>query len=796
MTTPPPSPVPPGEPREAEVAPAASPPAPPERVGRYRVVRVLGSGGMGQVYLAEDETLGREVAVKVMRPQSEEGPERFVLEARTVAALNHPNIVVLHDFGMFGERPYLVMERLEGESLDVWAETPRAVADKLAVLRDLCRALDYAHRRGVLHRDLKLSNVQVLPDGSAKLMDFGIAQSAAGGAGSRMTATGIVLGTPEFIAPELLAGGAYSPRSDLYAFGVVAYQLFADVQPFRADNLAACLQRVLHHRPLPLRSLVGEVPEAVARAIDACLEKDPLARPSGADRLLAVFAGAVGASGGVLAVAPGLAPGLGTGLGAGGSGETQPLSGPAAQQGTGTAAAAPLGVESANAMPIGAGAIEALPEPPAAGVAPADLTTRVGRTSSPLGPPGPAGPPADREALDALEREESVSAAVFRSRSRLFRLGGLAAVVLLCAGVAWVALRPRAVPQGAAGSGPAGELLAAAGEVGPGASGGAERAAGAAAAPAGGSAPPAEPGAERAAGERAAAAASSAVAAPPGSGEWADRAGGTTQSLPGLVAPQPAEARGQAPTPGQQPGSALHLPRGQAGEGGADSPRVGTTTIGAASPDGGSAAARPNPTASPQVPAVTIGAGGALGAPADETAAAASSGPPTHVATGPAAGVTGAAPSGGPSGRPQQPVTDPAAGSRDLRSESGGGAASGAGQAAAAAAAPAETPPPAVPAPQLEEMSPELVRRGSSATLVLRLAAPIDNPRVEVRRGRRPAQGIRVLGVETRPGSGRNPGELAVRLLVDEDAPLGACQVVVIAADGRVSNALSFEVEL
>ena len=251
-------------------------------IGKYRVLGELGRGAMGTVFLAEDPHIGRCVAIKVMRPQADEGSERFLQEARTVGSLSHPNIVLLHDFGFEGELPYLVMERVDGTVLDRWLAGPRREAERLRVLAGLCRAVVYAHGRGVLHRDLKPSNVIVRDDGEAKLLDFGIARAQ----DTRMTATGIVLGTPEYLAPELLAGTAFAPRSDVYALGLVAYEIFGGRNPFRAETLAACLRRVLEVEPEPLPPAGGASRE-LATEIMACIARDPALRPAGAERLLA-----------------------------------------------------------------------------------------------------------------------------------------------------------------------------------------------------------------------------------------------------------------------------------------------------------------------------------------------------------------------------------------------------------------------------------------------------------------------------------------------------------------------------
>ena len=260
--------------------------AAPAEIGKYRILRELGRGAMGAVYLAEDPFIARRVAIKVMRPQVEEGEERFLQEARTIGSLSHPNIVLLHDFGFAGELPYLVMEHVEGTILDRWLSEPHGAEARLRVLAGLCRAVTYAHSRGVLHRDLKPSNVLVRSDGEAKLLDFGIARVE----NTRMTATGVVLGTPEYLAPELLGSGKFSPRSDMYALGLVAYELFGGRNPFGADTVAACLRRVLEVEPAPLAAF-SSAPAGVATEVMRCLAKDPQVRPESPERLLAAIGG-------------------------------------------------------------------------------------------------------------------------------------------------------------------------------------------------------------------------------------------------------------------------------------------------------------------------------------------------------------------------------------------------------------------------------------------------------------------------------------------------------------------------
>lgn len=264
----------------------------PERIGKYTVLELLGRGGMGEVYLAEDPYIGRRVAIKIIKGADPAARERFLREARVIGGLAHPAIVSLLDFDFSGTEPFLVMEYLKGQGLDAWIKNPHSLREQLVVLEDLCHALTYAHENGVLHRDVKPSNVQILPTGHAKLMDFGIASAAA----QRLTATGSVMGTPEYMAPEILGDAAYSTRSDLYAAGVLFYEMFTGGNPFAAKTVAASLTNVLTLDPPNIRVARPEVPRRLAEALMACLHKNPDLRPDGFAALLAASREAAGGS--------------------------------------------------------------------------------------------------------------------------------------------------------------------------------------------------------------------------------------------------------------------------------------------------------------------------------------------------------------------------------------------------------------------------------------------------------------------------------------------------------------------
>jgi serine/threonine-protein kinase len=256
-----------------------------QAIGKYKILRLLGEGAMGAVYLAEDPDIGRQVAIKVMKMEAEEDHERFRQEARIVGGLSHPNIVVLHDFGFHEGKPYLVMQYLPGTSLEDWLRSPHALPNHLRVMEGLVSALDYAHGRGVLHRDLKPSNVQVTPEGDGRLMDFGIARVPE----AKLTATGTIMGTPAYMAPEILGDAQYSTRADHYSAALVLYEMLAGKNPFLGQTISSTLTNVLHVEPPDLPTLRPDVPRELCAAITAHLAKDPKARPPDLAGLLATL---------------------------------------------------------------------------------------------------------------------------------------------------------------------------------------------------------------------------------------------------------------------------------------------------------------------------------------------------------------------------------------------------------------------------------------------------------------------------------------------------------------------------
>ncbi len=253
--------------------------------GRYRTLKRLGSGGMATVLLAEDERLGREVAVKRMHSESpEEIAKRFRREAQLGASLNHPNIVSVFDIETDDENVLIVMEYVAGGTLkDALARGPLPRDDALKVLRGVATALDYAHEHDIVHRDIKPANILIDTDGRAKLADLGIATAAEV---TSITATGAVMGTAAYMAPERLDGDAGGPAVDIYGLAAVAYETLTG-QKARSGRSAVEVARAVMSEPPPdLREHVPDAPESAARVLQRGMARDPAQRPGTAGELI------------------------------------------------------------------------------------------------------------------------------------------------------------------------------------------------------------------------------------------------------------------------------------------------------------------------------------------------------------------------------------------------------------------------------------------------------------------------------------------------------------------------------
>ena len=263
-----------------------------KNIGPYIVRRELGRGGMGVVYLAEDTRLSRRVALKALPPDICHDPirrERLRLEARAAAALSHPGIATVYALEEIGDDLYLATEYVPGESLRAMlAGGPVPIARVVAIGAQLARALAAAHTAGVVHRDIKPENVVRTPNGAIKILDFGLARME-GAVSPKLTQSGLIVGTPAYMAPEQVLGQNVDFRTDLFAFGLLIYELAAGVNPFAADTVSATFARIVEVDP-PLLSKVQ--PQSLAeldRVVSICLQKDPANRYQSTEDLMADF---------------------------------------------------------------------------------------------------------------------------------------------------------------------------------------------------------------------------------------------------------------------------------------------------------------------------------------------------------------------------------------------------------------------------------------------------------------------------------------------------------------------------
>lgn len=247
---------------------------------RYIIEKLIGEGATATVYLAQDKRLGRPVAIKVLLPYVRDTARaRFVREARSAAALNHPYIMAIYDEAEEDDYHFLVVEYVEGKPLNEFVPAPADVVATLGI--QLCNALDYAHRMNIIHRDIKPANIKVTSEGIVKIMDFGLAMERNA---THITAHGSIIGTPAYLSPEQARGHKLDHRTDIYSLGVVLYEMLTGKLPFDSNDISALLLQKVTQDPLPPHDLVPDVPGTLSRAIMRALEKDPDARfQTGAD---------------------------------------------------------------------------------------------------------------------------------------------------------------------------------------------------------------------------------------------------------------------------------------------------------------------------------------------------------------------------------------------------------------------------------------------------------------------------------------------------------------------------------
>jgi serine/threonine protein kinase len=242
--------------------------------GKYKIVEEIGQGGMGIVYKAEDLKLKRFVALKFLPPHLMNLPElkeRFLIEAQAAAALNHPNICVIHEVGESEDRSFIAMEFVEGETLrDRLRKGPLKAEDALTIAVQIAAGLGEAHRKGIIHRDIKSANIMVTAKGQAKVMDFGLAKLRGG---SSLTKSQTTLGTVAYMSPEQAQGEEVDPRTDLWSLGVVLYEMLTGEVPFKGDRDVSIIYSIVHEEPKSLKPRKPPVPEELQHVIARALKK-------------------------------------------------------------------------------------------------------------------------------------------------------------------------------------------------------------------------------------------------------------------------------------------------------------------------------------------------------------------------------------------------------------------------------------------------------------------------------------------------------------------------------------------
>ncbi|HYS54318.1 MAG TPA: serine/threonine-protein kinase, partial [Thermoanaerobaculia bacterium] len=265
----------------------------PQSFDRFEVIRVLGKGGMGTVYLARDSRLERTVALKVLRAEDLAAGDRrarFMREARSAAAIRHPNVATIHEVGESDGPPYIVMEYCEGETLTQRIHRrPLEAAEFLNIARQIAAGVAAAHEGGIIHRDLKSPNVMIEPSGQVKILDFGLAKALHREVApmSIDTTTGQLFGTLHYLSPEQARGQPADERSDLFCLGIVFYQMATGQLPFNADAPLLVLEKIRDSEPEPFVPLDSQFPPSAAKMIGKLLQKDPKDRYQSAREVLA-----------------------------------------------------------------------------------------------------------------------------------------------------------------------------------------------------------------------------------------------------------------------------------------------------------------------------------------------------------------------------------------------------------------------------------------------------------------------------------------------------------------------------
>ncbi|HEU4996059.1 MAG TPA: protein kinase [Gemmatimonadaceae bacterium] len=254
-------------------------PGPVTQVGKYQILEQVGEGAMGVVYRATDPVLNRAVAIKVMNEglaQDESLRARFLREAQAAGSLQHPNVVTIYDFGETDGHLFIAMEFVQGADLEhlLVHKAPLSLAAQLDIIIDVLNGLSYAHRRGIVHRDIKPANIRVDEEGHGRIMDFGIAHLSS----SNLTRSGVMMGTPNYMAPEQITGESLTPAVDLFSTGAVLYELLTRVKPFQGDTMHNVLFQIVSDNPPDAKSLRPDLPSALNEIVKKALAKNPMDR--------------------------------------------------------------------------------------------------------------------------------------------------------------------------------------------------------------------------------------------------------------------------------------------------------------------------------------------------------------------------------------------------------------------------------------------------------------------------------------------------------------------------------------
>ena len=262
-------------------------------LGAYRLISPLGAGGMGEVWRAEDTRLQRQVAIKILSDHIANDPEwkaRFLREARTIAQLNHPNIATIYAIEQEGEKFFIAMELIEGESLtNIFARGPMEPREAVRIIRQVAEALEEAHGKGIVHRDIKPDNV-IVSRRNAKVLDFGIAKQIGGKKETAaLTQGGMIVGTPYYMSPEQALGKPLDHRSDLFSLGVVLYEALAGHRPFSGETMTETMMHIIMTEPPAIGAVAPAVPRGLREIVARCLQKHPDRRFGGAGELIDAF---------------------------------------------------------------------------------------------------------------------------------------------------------------------------------------------------------------------------------------------------------------------------------------------------------------------------------------------------------------------------------------------------------------------------------------------------------------------------------------------------------------------------